>query len=519
MPLFSILTPVYDPPLGVLRATIQSVLDQSFADWELILVDDHSPSDAVRAVLREAAEGDRRIRVRERAVNGGIVAASNDAVAASAGTFLALLDHDDLLTPTALEVMARAIAEHDDVDYLYSDEDKIDSGGNYCDLFCKPDWSPERLRHQMYTCHLSVLRASLVHDVGGFHEGFDGSQDHDLVLRVSERARRVVHVREVLYHWRILPGSGAVAVGEKPYAWEAGQRAVQAHLERLRIAATAELGPRPGMYRVHRSVDPATPVSLIIPTRGTSGSVWGEQRCFVVETVRSAIEKTHMSNVEVVVVYDEGATPAAALEQVASLAGDRYVPVPYAREFNFSEKCNLGFLASSGRVVVLLNDDVEAISDGWLEELIAPLIQEADVGMTGARLHFSDMTLQHAGHRYGDGAWSHAFLGAAMDEEAHFGAMALNREASGATAACAAIRRDVFEEVGGLTEELPGNFNDIDLSLKITRAGYRIVWMAHAALFHFESRSRSRIVHEWEVNTIKRRWGEEPDRDRFVPTG
>jgi O-antigen biosynthesis protein len=515
-PLFSVVTPVYGPPVTVLREAIQSVLDQTFTDWELILVDDHSPSEDVRRVLREAATRDRRIRVVERAANGGIVAASNDAVAAASGVFFALLDHDDLLTPSALEVMARAIAQNDDVDYLYSDEDKIDANGNYCDLFRKPDWSPERLRHQMYTCHLSVLRSSLVREVGGFHEGFEGSQDHDLALRVSERARRVVHVPEVLYHWRILPGSGAVAVGEKPYAWEAGRRAVQAHLSRLGIAATTELGPRPGMYRVHRSVDPTTAVSLIIPTRGTSGSVWGERRCFVVEAVRSALGKTRITNVEVVVVYDQGATPSATLDDLAGLCGDRYVPVPFAGEFNFSEKCNLGFLASTGDVVVLLNDDIEVVSDGWLEELIAPVIQEADVGMTGGRLHFSDMTLQHAGHRYGDGSWSHAFLGAVMDEETDFGALALNREASGATAACAALRRDVFEEVGGLTEELPKNFNDIDLSLKITRAGYRILWMTHCVLFHFESRTRERIVHEWEINTIIRRWGK-PDRERYVP--
>ncbi|MBV9367674.1 MAG: glycosyltransferase [Solirubrobacterales bacterium] len=515
-PLFSVLTPVYEPPLAVLRETIQSVRDQTFMDWELILVDDNSPSDHVRSVLREAAASDGRIRVVERAVNGGIVAASNDAVAAGAGAFFALLDHDDLLTARALEVMARAIAQHGDADYLYSDEDKIDSTGTYSDVFRKPDWSPERLRHQMYTCHLSVLRASVVREVGGFHEGFEGSQDHDIVLRVSERARRIVHVPEVLYHWRILPGSAAVAVGEKPYAWESGRRAVQAHLDRLGIAATVDLGPRPGMYRVRRLVDYTTPVSLIIPTRGASGSVWGERRCFVVETVRSALAKTQMTGVEIVVVYDEAATPTATLDEVARLCGDRYVSVPFSREFNFSEKCNLGFLASTGEVVVLLNDDVEVISDGWLEELVAPIIQEADVGMTGARLHFSDMTLQHAGHRYGERSWSHAFLGEVNDEEVDFGALALNREVSGATAACAAIRRDVFEEVGGLTEELPGNFNDIDLSLKITRAGYRILWMAHSALFHFESRSRERIVHQWEIDAIIRRWGE-PDRDPYVP--
>lgn len=515
-PLFSVVTPVYEPPLNVLRETIQSVVDQTFTDWELILVNDHSPSDEVNEVLRTATATDRRIRLVEREVNGGIVAASNDGLAAGGGAFFALLDHDDLLAPGALEVVAAAIDKHDDVDYLYSDEDKIDLNGKRRDLFRKPDWSPERLRHQMYTSHLSVLRAATVRDVGGFHGAFGGSQDHDLVLRVSERARRIVHVPEVLYHWRILPGSAASARGQKPYAWEAGRRAVQAHLDRVGMAATAQLGPYPGIYRIRRSVDPATPVSLIIPTRGTSGNVWGERRCFVVEAVRSALGKTGMTNVEVVVVYDRGATPSTTLDELAALCGDRYVAVPFSGEFNFSQKCNVGFLASTGHVVVLLNDDIEVASEGWLEELIGPITQEPDVGMTGGRLHFSNMTLQHGGHWYGDGDWTHAFLGAVMDEEASFGALAVNREASGATAACAAIRRDVFEEVGGLTEYLPRNFNDIDLSMKITKAGYRILWMSHSVLFHFESRSRRPGVHQWEIDKIIHRWGT-PERDRYLP--
>jgi len=516
-PLFSVITPVYEPPVDVLRETIQSVVDQTFTDWELVLVDDNSPSDNVRELLREAVARDRRLRLVERPANGGIVEASNAGLAASQGVFVALLDHDDLLAPTALETMARAIAEHEDVDYLYSDEDKVDDEGKHSDVFRKPDWSPERLRHQMYTCHLSVLRASVVDEVGGFHQGFDGSQDHDLVLRVSERARRVVHVPEVLYHWRILPGSAAAVLDQKPYAWEAGRRAVQAHLDRLGLAATAELGARFGIYRVRRSVDLATPVSLIIPTRGVSGLAWGERRCFVVEAVRSALRKTQMTNIEVVVVYDEGATPRAALDDLARICGDRYVAVPFSGEFNFSHKCNSGFLASTGEVIVLLNDDVEVKADGWLEELIAPIVQESDVGMTGGRLHFGNGTLQHAGHWYGEGDWSHAFLGGVMDEEASFGALVMNREVSGATAACAALPRHVFEEVGGLAEELPGNFNDIDLSMKVAMVGYRILWMTHSALFHFESRSRPPIVHKWEIDRIVTRWGM-PKRDRFLPT-
>ena len=172
----------------------------------------------------------------------------------------------------------------------------------------------------MYTCHLSVCRTSVVREVGGFHEGFDGSQDHDLVLRVSERARHVAHIPEVLYHWRMLPGSAALAAAEKPYAWEAGRRAVQAHLDRLGITAAAELGRYRGIYRIRRSVDPATPISLIVPTRGSSGNVWGERRCFVVEAVRSALAKTCMTNVEVVVVFDEEATPIATREELAEFA-------------------------------------------------------------------------------------------------------------------------------------------------------------------------------------------------------
>jgi hypothetical protein len=369
----------------------------------------------------------------------------------------------------------------------------------------------------MYTCHLSVLRGSLVREVGGFHEGFDGSQDHDLVLRVSERAQRVIHVPEVLYHWRILAGSAASVLDEKPYAWEAGRRAVQAHLDRLGIQATAELGARFGIYRLRRAVDPELRVSLIIPTRGASGNVWGERRCFVVEAVRSALGKTGMTNVEVVVVYDEGTTPSCTLDELDTLCGHRLTAVPFAGEFNFSRKCNLGFLASTGEVVVLLNDDIEAASEGWLEELIGPIMQEADVGMCGGRLLFSNMTLQHGGHLYSHGEWTHVLLGAAMDADVAFGALAMNRETSGATAACAAVRRDVFEEIGGLTEELPGNFNDIDLSMKIAMAGYRILWMTHAVLFHFESSSRQRDVHQWEIDKIVARWGT-PQRDRYLPT-
>lgn len=513
-PYFSVLTPVYDPPLEALSAAIESVRAQTFGDWELILVDDASLSDAVRALLARAAAGDERITVIERATNGGIVASSNDAVRAARGQLLALLDHDDVLVPHALERVHAVLAESPEADYVYSDEDKIDTEGERYDEFRKPGWSPERLRGQMYTSHLSVLRASLVREVGGFRAGYDGSQDHDLVLRVTERARRVLHVPEVLYHWRVVPGSAAGDAEAKPYAWVAGRRAVQDQLDRLGIPGVVSYGRVPGTYAIERIADPDTSVSVIIPTRGGSGLVWGERRCFVVEAVASVLARTRLTRMQLVVVYDLD-TPPDVLERLRHLAGDRLVLVPFAEAFNFSAKCNAGFVASTGDVVVLLNDDIQAITEGFLEQLVAPLA-EPSVGMTGARLLFANGRLQHGGHAYQDGHLGHAFLGASPDDPGPFAALWVNRECSGFTAACVAVRRETYEEVGGMCEELPGNFNDVDFSYKVRRTGGRLVWLAGVELYHFESQTRDRVVHRWEYEFVTRRWSV-PRHDAFLP--
>ncbi len=513
-PLFSIITPVYEPPIDVLREMIDSVRSQRFDDWELVLVDDVSPSVAVRRVLREAAAADSRILVIERATNGCIVAASNDGVRAATGEFIVLVDHDDLLAESALQSMADAIEANPFADYLYSDEDKIGAEGGCYDAFAKPDWSPERLRGQMYTGHLSVLRTELVRRVGGLHQGFDGSQDHDLALRVTEQARQVVHVPEILYHWRAVPGSAAGDVNAKPYAWEAGRRAVDEHLLRSGIPGRAEFGPLPGYYRVVRQADPDLLVSVVIPTRGGSGPVWGQQRCFVIEAVRSLIAKAGHDRYEIVVVYDDP-TPPEVLRELRQLAGDRLVLVRFSEPFNFSAKCNVGYLASKGEVIVLLNDDVEVISEGFLEQLAAPL-SEPDVGMTGTHLLYSDGTVQHAGLTFRQNHYGHAFLGAAADDNGPFGALLVNREASGLTAACIALRKSTYEEVGGLCEELPGSFNDVDLSFKVRGIGLRLVWLADVLLYHFESRTRDKTVRNWEHELVLSRW-QTPQCDIYLP--
>ena len=417
------------------------------------------------------------------------MAASNDGVDAATGEFIALLDHDDLLVPDALSQVVAAIDRHDDVDYVYTDEDKVGEDGTTYGAFRKPDWSPERLRGQMYTSHLSVLRTSLVREVGGFREGFDGSQDHDLVLRVTEQARRVVHVPEVLYHWRAVEGSTAVDIEAKPYAETAGIRAVQEHLDRLGIDATAGPGAEPGRYVVQRRLDPAVDGLRRHPDDGPvvagprrSAGCWSSRPCG--RRWRAPTTRTSRSSSS-----HDTPTPAAVLDELREVAGDRLVLVPFDRPFNFSEKINVGVCHSSGDRVVFLNDDIEAISQGWLEQLVAPL-DEPDVGLTGAKLYFSDQTVQHAGHAYYNAGYHHPFKFWTRDEVGPFGELVVNREVTGVTAACAAMRRETFFEIGGFTEALPGNFNDVDLCYKVQAAGLRTLFIATSELYHYESRTR-----------------------------
>jgi GT2 family glycosyltransferase len=506
-PRFSIITAVYDPPPSAFEDTISSVLAQQ-ADWEWVLVDDLSPNPWVGERLRRLAADESRVRVHLRAENGGIVAASQDALDRAIGDFVVLLDHDDVLADAALATVALAIDASPDVDYLYSDQDRMTVEGETHSRFRKPAWSPERLRHHNYLTHLSVLRRSLVLEVGGFRAGYDGSQDHDLLLRVTERAREVRYLPEVLYHWREVPGSAAGDAEAKPWAWDAGVRAVQDHLDRTGIRGTAHKGKAPGTYRIDREPDLTTPTSLVVPTIGASGMVRGTSRCLVVETIRSVLATTKHTALEVVVVYDT-ATPAPVLDRLRALSTDA-TPVrlvEFTEPFSFSRKCNVGALHANGENLVFLNDDMEAISPGVPEHLTAPLA-EPGVGATGPKLYFEDDTVQHAGLVYGNGTIAHSYYRVRSSSLGQYGDLWVDREVSGLTGACLAVRRDVFEEVGGFSELFPVNYNDVDLGLKIRRTGRRLVWLAGVVLYHFESMSRSNAVHDWEKELICRRWGD-----------
>ncbi len=512
MPRFSIVTPVYDTPAEVLRETIESVRHQTVADWELVLVDDASPSPHVRPVLHEAAASDRRIVVVERDANGGIVAASNDGLARAAGEYVGLLDHDDLLEPRALEVVETMIERYPDLDYCYSDEDQLAPDGRYVNAFYKPDWSPERLRSQNYCCHFSVFSRHILDEVGGFRDGFEGSQDYDLILRATERARRVVHAPYLLYHWRQLPTSVAGDPEAKPYAYEAGLRALQSHCDRLGIAATVEHGRRLGTYRVRRDITDDPLVSIIIPTCGSVGRVWGIERCFAVEAIRSV--RAHTSRrIELVLVVDDW-TPADRVAAMLRAAGDTPTKlVWFDRTFNFSEKINLGAVQSSGDLLLLLNDDVEVISDEFLDPMIG-LVRQPDVGAVGAKLLFADGRLQHGGHLYNGDPYHIMFRWDGADP-GPFSMLTIDRECIGVTAACLMVRPEVFEAVGGMCVELPGNFNDVDFNLKLHVEGYRQVWTPHTELYHFESVTRDPTVTAEEYGFLTRRWAAQLQQDPY----
>ncbi|WP_408896283.1 glycosyltransferase family 2 protein [Nocardioides sp. R1-1] len=513
-PHFSVVTPVQDHAPALLVATVESVLAQTFEDWELLLVDDASTSPETLRTLRALAERDRRVTVVERSSDGSTVAATNDGIAEAEGAFLAFLDHGDLLAPDALAANARRIAEHDDVDYLYSDEDRIRETGRFADPFHKPDWSPERLRSQNYCNHLSVVRTSLVRELGGLRTGFEGAQDHDLVLRVTERARRIVHIPKVLYHWRMVPGPAAGERTAQPYALEAGRKAVQEHLDRVGIAGAVEV-VGPGRYRTRRVLPPQRRVSIVIPTRGSSSYVWGRREPLVTRAVSSALAATRHDNLEIVVVYDAD-TPEPVLARLHDLVGDRLVLVPYDEPFNYSHKVNLGVLASTGDRLLILNDDVQVRSEQWVEELIAPL-EQPDVGMTGARLLYSSTAVQHVGLAFSHGRYIHPYKKSPADV---LGGWAMtpvvDREVSGVTGACVGLRREVYLEVGGHTELLREDYNDVDLSYKLSAAGYRILYLAHCELFHFESQTRDAIPNPDDTRFMRRRWGV-PWRDRYTP--
>jgi GT2 family glycosyltransferase len=505
-PRFSIVTPVYETPPDVLRAMLVSVRRQGFEDWELCLVDDASAHLHVAELLAEFEARDPRVRVERRQVNGGIVVASNDALAMAGGEFIVLLDHDDTLHPDALALVAEAIDANPEADYLYTDEDKIDASGLHLGPFFKPDWSPERLRTQMYTCHLSVLRRSLVEAVGGFDTEYEGSQDWDLVLKVSERARAVAHVPRILYHWRMLETSAAGGGEEaKPWAFEAGTRAIQAHCERIGLQARAERDlEHPGVYHLRPELEDEPLVSIVMPTAGQQREIRYERQTLVTHCLRSIVATSTYENYEIVVVYDLG-TPPGVLEELREIAGERLRLVSFEEPFNFSAKINLGAVHSRGEHLLLLNDDMEVIEPDWLQRLVM-YSRLPGIGAVGGRLLWQDGRLQHVGIQFVNGLPGHLHHGFPGDFNGYANKILVAQNFLAVTGACLMTPKEVFERLGGLTTTFPINYNDMDYCLKLCADDLRVVYDPDTLLHHFESSSRSVEVEDWEKAQFLARW-------------
>jgi GT2 family glycosyltransferase len=486
---FIVVEGVADP--DALDATLGSLAAQLSSDWEVLVVGaaEHLSSDYPRVRSLRTEPG------------ASAIASMNRALRTATGSFVTLVRPGDSLREDAVVRIAAALASCPDADFLYSDEHVRVGDDTTTTEFTKPEWSPERLLGQPYALRLAVVSRSLADRIGDFEERFEQAAPQDFVLRATEQAQRIVHVPHALY--RVAGGGRTLSDTTDPVGWEFGRQAVQAALDRRGIAASAVLGPLPGTFGVHRHPGDPRHVSIVIPTRGTSGTVFGSERVFVLEAVRSVLAAPTIHHLEVVIVHDID-TPAPVLDALVGLSPDAVRLVPFDGPFNFSRKCNVGFLAAHGEIVVFLNDDTELITPDAIDRLVAPL-REPDVGMTGAKLRYEDDSLQHAGHRYNGNEFTHAFLGA-TDDDREFGALQVNREVSGLTAACVALRSEVFEEVGGFFEGLPINFNDVDLSLKLRSVGYRLLWLAGVEFSHFESKSRAPEFSRNEVEILLARW-------------
>jgi GT2 family glycosyltransferase len=509
----SIVVPLYQTPERFLREMIESVCAQTYGGWELCLADaspllaeqkDGEAATALTAIVREYQKKEPRIRYRILEKNAGISENTNEAMQMASGDFIGFLDHDDLLEPDALyEVMAQIDAD-EQVDVIYTDEDKINRAGTkHLIPNMKPDFNPDLLRSNNYICHFLVVRKTVIDQVGGFRKEFDGAQDHDFIFRCTETARRIAHVPHVLYHWRIHSGSTSDNPDSKLYAFDAGKRAVEAHLARLGVDAAVEETTDLGYYRVRYALKEHPMVSVIIPNKDEKESL---QKC-----LKSILEKTEYDNYEILIV-ENNSTKDETFAYYKEIDGKNGIRVLYwDSAFNYSAINNFAAREAKGEYLLLLNNDTEVITKGWMKEMLSNC-QRSEVGMVGAKLYFPDDTIQHAGVIIGLGGLAdHAFVNMSRRRAGYMHRASIQMNLSAVTAACAMVKRSVYEEVGGLEEELTVAFNDVDLCLKIVTAGYRIVYDPYVELYHYESRSRGvddekNERHKNEVKYAQEKW-------------
>lgn len=522
-PVISILLPVCDPPLEFLKKAIESVQAQVWKKWELCIADDASINPQIRKYLSVLAKTDARIKLLFCEERGGISSATNKALELASGDFVAFLDHDDVLAPNALGEVVLAIREIPEVGLVYTDEDKLDRKGRRCDPFFKPDWNPDLLRSMNYCSHFTVMRKSLVLEVGGLDSSMDGAQDWDLLLRVTEKlsSEKIKHIPKVLYHWRISPRSTARSGKAKPHIIEAGKKLLTHHLQRTnRSFLAVENIHEGGHWRIKYSLPSPPPlVSIIIPTRNGYALL---KQC-----IESIENKTDYPYYEILIADNDSddAKTLSYFSQKEDGKKIRIIKTPGA--FNYSSINNRAAACARGEILVLLNNDIEIVARDWLVELVSHAIRP-EIGAVGALLYYPDGKIQHAGVVLGiagpmkvGGIAGHVGKYFSPKQAVGGNRTHVAQNFSAVTAACLAVRKKLFEEIGGFDEiNLPVSFNDVDFCLKILKAGYRNLWTPFAILVHHESATRGlentpekiKRSHQ-EIAVMRQRWGSLLDAD------
>ncbi|MBE5870348.1 MAG: glycosyltransferase family 2 protein [Lachnospiraceae bacterium] len=505
---FSIIVPLYNTPELYLRKMIESVLTQTYENFELCLADGSDRKHRyVGDICREYRWHDKRVVYKKLKKNAGISGNTNACMEMATGDYFALFDHDDFLHPTALYENYKAIKEQK-ADFLYSDEntfhETIDDAYN---PHYKPDFSPDYLRSVNYICHLTVFSRKLYEKVGGFRQEFDGSQDYDMILRLTEKAEKIVHIPEILYYWRAHAQSTAQDIHAKDYCMDAAKRALSEHLKRVGLKGTVEDGAVLSWYRMKYEIEGEPLISIIIPNKDHIDLL---KRC-----IDSILLRSSYQNIEIIVV-ENNSERKSTFEYYETLTDERIRVVTWESEFNYSAINNFGVSFAKGEYILLLNNDMEVISEDWLQEMLM-FAQRSDVGAVGAKLYYPDDTIQHAGVILGiGGVAGHSHKYFAKEEPGYFARLVVAQNLSAVTAACMMMPKKVFAEVGGLDEAYKVAFNDVDLCMKIRKAGYLIVYTPYAQLYHYESVSRGsedtpEKVERFngEVRRFMELWGDE----------
>ena len=516
-PLISILIPVYNISKDLLGECIDSILNQSYENFEICLVDDCSTNPETIDALKEYKKKDPRVRVKFRKENGHISRATNDALKMAKGEFIALVDNDDVITKDALYEMVSVLNKNKDIDMIYSDEDKLDLNGRRCDPNFKPDYSPDSLLSSNYICHFTMLRKSIVNKIGGERVGFEGAQDFDLFLRFTEQTtpEKIYHIPKILYHWRMVEGSTSMVIDNKGYALERGRKAVEEALERRNIKGTVKTADKVPYYYVVYDVPKDSKVSIIIPTRDYADTL---EKCLI-----SIYEKTTYKNFEVVVVNNNSEKKETFdLFEKYKKEHKNFKVVDANFEFNYSKINNIAVKESDSDYVLLLNNDTEVITPNWLELLVGYASQK-HIGAVGAKLIYPDNTIQHNGVLLGvGGVGVHAFTNINRDAIVWGGRTSVPYDYGAVTAACLMVDRKKYNEVKGLEESLKVAFNDVDFNMKLSKKGYYNVCVPMVELYHYESKSRGQDTTTekykrflGENERMFKKWPNELKRDRF----